>query len=267
MDDPRGVGIEPESSPGPGSPTPSGPTPSTSGGAGAPEAQPPFHLHPRFRELTTENRTLKESITALNTRLAQIEQRSAQPGTLSAEERQQYAEAASALKRIFEADPELKQFFGARQYLPQLAEGYRGVQQLTEAQSRAHQNTARSHISQLAAKDGFPSDSKWTAHLVRLVAGAALGMPEGNQRYDSGDLSILDEAYASVKGDFLASLRKEASAQITGTKGKLKTLPPAPAGGAAGPEAPAKPVPGKEREFIQGLHKRGLQMLKEHTTG
>ena len=259
-----------DSSPAPsGTPAPTGPAPSQPEGVAAPESFP-FHQHPRFRELIAENRSLKESTQQLSQRLAQLEQlqtTARQDGGLTADEKRQYAEAATALKRIFAADPELKALFEARTYLPQLAEGYQSVQRLTQAQGQAQMETARGHIAQLAAQEGLPADKKWLTHLTRLVAGAAMGLDNGNERYDRGDLSVLDEAFDAVKGDFLALLRQNAATATAQAKTKLRTLPPAPRGSAAGPEAPPKPEPGKEREFVQGLHKRGLAMLKEQLTG
>jgi hypothetical protein len=252
-----------------GIPVSTGPAPVSPVGTATPEVQPPFHQHPRFQSLIAENRSLKEASQQLNHRLAQLEelQTTAGNGGLNADEQRQYAEAATALKRIFAADPELKALFESRNYLPRLAEGYQSVQRLTQAQAQAQQETARAHIAQLASKEGLPSDKKWLTHLTRLVAGAAMGLEDGNGRYDRGDLSVLDEAFDAVKGDFLALMRQGTVASTLQTKNKLKSLPPAPRGGAVGPEAPTPIEPGKEREFTQNLHKRGLAMLKEKLTG
>ena len=246
--------------------SPASVTPDT---APASEPQAPFHNHPRFRALISENRDLKTAQQQLTQRLAQLEQlqSAANQGSLNADEQRQYAEAATALKRIFAADPELKAFFESRNYLPQLAQGYQSIQHLSRAQGQAQLETSRAHIARLATKEGLPTDTKWLSHLNRLVAGAAMGLENGNERYERGDLSVLDEAFQSVKGDFLTLLRQSAATQTAQTKGKLKTMPPAPRGSAAGLEAPKPIEEGKEREFVQGLHKRGLAMLKERLTG
>lgn len=261
----------PASSPAPVVPAPSsGPAPSTPGTAPAPPPTaplPPFHTHPRFRELVTENRTMKGTIQELQTRLTQLESTATATGTLTAEERQQYTEAATALKRIFAMDPDLKMLLESRDYLPRLAEGYQSVQQLTAAQARNQQTAAKSHIARLAQEEGLPTDPKWVAHLVRLVAGAAMGLPDGDQRYDQGDLSVLDEAFTAVKGDFITALRQAGAASLTQSKGKVKTLPPAPRGTSAGEPAPLKVEPGKAREFARGMHQRGLSLLKERLSG
>ena len=173
-------------------------------------------------------------------------------------------EAAVALKRVFAADPELKAFFDARMTIPGLTRGY---QQLTEAQQHGQRESARSYIGTLAKEAGLPDDSKWVGHLTRLVAGHAMGIENGNERFERGDFSVLKEAFEAVKADFLGTLSKAGTANVAQAKGKLSKLPPAPRGSAAGPEA-SKPIePGKEREFTRDLHKRGLALLKERLTG
>ena len=268
-----GEPIEPVSPPGPVAPagtgTPSGPAPSPPGGAPAPEPFP-FHQHPRFRQLIDENRTLKEQHGQLSTRLQQLEslQRQATTaGGLTAEEQRQYQEAAVALKRVFASDPELKALLGMTNYLPTLAQGYQGVQSLTAASQRAQMESSRQHIAQLAANEGLPTDKKWLTHLTRLVAGAAMQIEQGNERYDAGDLSVLDEAFNSVKADFFTLIRQAQAQQTAQTKNKLKNLPPAPRGTPAGEPAPAKPVEGKEREFLKSLHQKGRDMIREAVTG
>jgi hypothetical protein len=240
------------------------PAPST-----APDRPAPFHEHPRFRELTSQNRSLKEQVAQMSQRVNQLERLSSRAdsqGGLTQEEQAQYRDAATALKRIFAADPELAQLFEARKHLPQLAQGYQSLQQLSRAQAQAAQSQARTHIERLAAKEGLPTDKKYLTHLTRLVAGEAMNLQDGNERYDRGDLSVLDEAFESVKGTFISLMRKEAAATTTQTKNKLKTMPPAPRGGAAGPEAPKAPEPGQERAFVSDMHKRGLALLRERLT-
>lgn len=256
-----------DSSPASQEPSPSAPAPSSPEPPGSdPGKLPPFHTHPRFRELVGENRTLKETVGQLSQRIEQLEalqQQAATQGGLTVDEQRQYAEAATALKRIFALDPELRSLLEARQYLPQLAEGYESVQRLSQAQAQAQRESARSHIAQLATKEGFPTDKKWLSHLTRLVAGAAMSIPDGNARYERGDFSVLDEAFNEVKEQFFALMRREAAGVVQQTKDKTKKLPPAPRGSAPGAPAPVQLEPGKEREFMRDLHRRGLALLKE----
>lgn len=235
--------------------------------APAPEPQPPFHEHPRFRELTTQNRELKGHVAQLTQRLQTLEaaqQKVASGQSLNTEEQRQLSEAASALKKIFAADPELRALFEARLHLPRLSQGF---QQLTEAQQSSQRESARSHIASLASKEGLPAESKWLAHLTRLVAGAAMSLENGNERFERGDFSVLDEAFEQVKTDFVATLRAAGASATNQAKLKTKGLPPAPRGGQVGQPAPEKPVPGKEREFAAGLHSKALTMLKESLQG
>jgi hypothetical protein len=218
--------------------------------------------------LTRENATLKSTVGSLTQRLDQLERlqtRSDAQGGLTREEEAQYREAAAALKRIFAADPELAALFEARKHLPSLAQGYQSVQQLTQAQARAQQSQARNHIEQLVKTAGIEVDKKHLPHVVRLVAGAAMGLPEGNERYDRGDLSVLDEAFTEVK-EFIEAFRKGGTAQVVQTKDKLKKMPPAPRGGPAGTEAPKPIEPGQERAALADMHKRGLALLRERLT-
>lgn len=231
------------------------------------EKLPPFHQHPRFQQLTRENATLKSTVAQLNQRLSSLESRSDDQGGLTPEQTEEYRQAASALKRIFAADPELKALFEARKHLPSLAQGYQSVQQLSRQQAQAQAATAKNVIKELAAKEGLPTDAKYLTRLTRLVASEAMDLTDGNERYDRGDFSVLEEAFAQVKDTFIGQMLKEAAAATTATKTKTKQLPPAPRGGTAGEPAPAKIEEGKEREFMQGLHKRGLAMLREKISG
>lgn len=238
--------------------------------AGAQQQQQPFHTHPRFRALIEENRGLKATVGSLNQRLGQLESLSARAqaqGGMTQEEAAQYREAATALKKIIQNDPELAQLLQLREHLPQLRQGYESVQQLGRAQAQAQMTSARNHIRDMAAKEGLPTDQKYLTHLVRLVAAEAMQLPDGNERYDRGDMSVLEEAFASIKGSFLGTLRREATAGVAQTKDKLKKMPPAPRGGAAGPEAPKAPAAGEERKFTSDMHKRGLALLRERLNG
>lgn len=229
-----------------------------------PYAGKPFHQHPRWiqREKQWEERegNYKRYVQTLTDRIAALETKPA--AAVTPNEEREYAEAAQAIKRIFERDPDLKAFYESRNRLPQLEEGYANVGQM-QAQARSQQaQTARTHIGQLVKDAGIDVPAAKMQHVVRLVAGAAMQLPNGNVRYDSGDLSVLDEAFEEVKG-FIEDLRKGTTATVAQTKAKTKNLPPAPRGGPAGPAAPEGIKPGEERAFQTNLHKKGLALLKE----
>src|ERR1043166_3877525 len=76
--------------------------------------EPPFHQHPRFREITSQNRQLKEQLAQVVRQQAamaqhlQRQQNQNPDAPMSAEDRQKYAEAAQALRRVLQQDPELQ---------------------------------------------------------------------------------------------------------------------------------------------------------------
>lgn len=231
--------------------------------APAPQPQePPFHQHPRFRELTTQNRELKQQIAQLSQAMQRFQQSQQQSsdGPLSQEEQA----AITALKRLMARDPELATALMAGKQLPQFQQRFQGIDQMQAQAARAHNTAARSAIKELAAADGLPTDDASLKHIVRLVAGEAMAMEQGNERYQSGDLSVLEEAFAAIK-PWLASMRKPAQDTLTQTKNKTRQLPPPPRGAAPGQPAPPKMEPGKEgeRKFEQSLHSRAKAMLSE----
>jgi len=222
-------------------------------------AEPPFHQHPRFRELTTANREMKQQIA----QLMQAQQRSQQQGQpMAPEEAQQYQQAAAALKRLISQDPELAGILRLAKEAPQYQQRAQAMDQMQAAQARAHTTSARSAIKELAAADGLPTDDASMRHIVRLVAGEAMSLEQGNERYSSGDLSVLEEAFNAIK-PWLSAMRKPAEASVAQTKNKMKQLPPPARGGVAGQPAPAKLVPGKEREFEANLHKTAKERLAQ----
>jgi hypothetical protein len=218
----------------------------------------PFHEHPRFRELTTANREMKAQIAALTQRMQQTQQQG-QP--MAPEEAQQYQQAAAALKRLIGNDPELRGIFDLLKQAPQFQQRFQGIDAMQAQAARAHTNAARSAIKELAAADGLPTDDASLRHIVRLVAGEAMSLEQGNERYSSGDLSVLEEAFTAIK-PWLSAMRKPAEATVAQTKNKTKGLPPAPRGGVAGQPAPAKLEPGKERAYEADMHSRARKMLE-----
>jgi len=226
-------------------------------------AEPPFHQHPRFRELTTSNRELKQQIAQLTQRMQHTQQQG-QP--MAPEEAQQYQQAAAALKRLIAQDPELAGILRLAKDAPQYQQRFQGIDAMQAQAARAHTTSARSAIKELASADGLPTDDASMRHIVRLVAGEAMSLEQGNERYSSGDLSVLEEAFNAIK-PWLSAMRKPAEASVAQTKNKMKQLPPPARGGVAGQPAPAKLVPGKEREFEANLHKTAKERLAQLLSG
>lgn len=232
------------------------------GQAGAPEKQVPFHQHPRFRALTAENRDLKQAVTTLTQQMRASEQRSQQqPGGLTPDQQAQYRDAAQALRLVMQADPELAALLAGARQLPQLQQGFQSLGQIQAAQTQQQQHQAKTYIHGLADAAGLPKDKAFLERIVRLTALEAAGMPDGEQRFGQGDLTVLDEAFAAVKDQFFGLLQRNTQQSVQATKSKTQGLPPAPRGGFAGPDATKKPEPGKEREYEASLHRRALDML------
>ena len=213
-------------------PTGADPAPTAEGQPPAPEPQPPFHQHPRFQQLIGENRTLRATVQTLGQRLQSIETKAAQQGgQLSPEDRFKYQQAAGALKQLLAEDPELKSLLDIAKQAPKLLQGYEGVEHLTAAQQATQHRAASDHIKQLAQAAGMSQDPKFLQHLVPMVARAARGLPDADHRYDSGDFTVLDEAFESVKPYFQ---QRQAARNLLDTKHNVQRLPLPAKGGAPG---------------------------------
>lgn len=228
--------------------------------------QVPFHQHPRFREITSQNRELRNTVQQLTQRLNQIEQRTQNQGGASQQDQREYLEAAQALRKVMQADPELASMLELTKRFPQLQQGVQGVQELQAQAARARLNEARSHIENLVKDAKLTIDKNYTPHLIRLIAGAAMQLPDGDERYRAGDLSVLTEAFEQIK-PFLNALRTPATVATAQTKNQMKQIPPRPAGGTAGQPAPAKLKADASttdvRQFEANMHDRGKAMLRE----
>lgn len=231
--------------------------------------QAPFHLHPRFKELTSSNKSLKDTVGQLQRTIGELQRAQAQARSgdgQTDDERRQFGDAAVALRKVLAADPELARLLEISKQFPQVAQGVEGVQQLQQAAAKAHNTQARSHIRDLATNAGLKVDDTSLRHINRLVAGEAMGLENGQARYGEGDFTVLDEAFTSVL-PFLEGLRREAGVTTAATKGKVKGLPPAPRGGVAGSAAPPKLEKGKEREYETGLGALARRMLSGASGG
>ena len=115
-----------------------------------------------------------------------------------------------------------------------------GVSQMQQQQGQALVRQATSHIHGLAKEAGLSHDPQYLQRLVRLVAAEAQSLPDGNQRFAQGDLSVLDEAFQAVQGSFLTHMQRAGTQALIDTKQRTQSLPPAPRGGAAGPPGLSK---------------------------
>src|SRR5882724_4992569 len=111
--------------------------------------QLPFHTHPRFKELTSSNKSLKDTVGQLQRTIGELQRAQAQArsgGGMTDDERRQFGDAAVALRKVLAADPELARLLEISKQFPQVAQGVEGVQQLQQAAAKAHNTQARSHI-------------------------------------------------------------------------------------------------------------------------
>ncbi len=228
-----------------------------------PAVQPKgFHEHPDWQRMVASRREDRGIIQQLQQRLQAQEQRSQQSQRADEPLTQEEQAAVVALKRLMARDPELKTALLAGQQLPQFHQRFQGIDQMQQQAAQAHTHAARSTIKELAAADKLPTDEASLRQITRLVAGEAMALENGQERYSSGDLSVLNEAFQNVK-PFLATLRKPAEDSLIQTKNKLKQLPRPAQGSAAGQPAMPKPEPGKEREYEAKLHGLARKMLLE----
>jgi|SRR5262245_4666655 len=229
--------------------------------------QPPFHQHPRWQQMLGENRNLKGTVQQLTQRLTAIEQR-AQQGQVSPDQERQYREAGDALLQIIRQHPELRPLLEMAARAQQWDQASQNVNQIGMAQRRAATTQGRSHIESLAKQAGLLDNIKpdnraaYLQRLTRSVAMEAASMPGGQERYEAGDYTVLDEAFKALSEGFLSTGQKAAAAQLVDTKNKTQALPPRPRGSAPGPQAPMKFERGKEREYEADLTRRATEMLQ-----
>ena len=252
--------VLPESSTGPDAqPTPTAQAPST-------PVQPPAEQqipYARFQQVIRQNQELRTAVQGLQQQMQGFKQQEQRGVPLTPAQEVERREALVALKELIGGDDELKSLLDLAKNSQKLTAAADGVTQLTAQQQRAQVQGAAKHVATLAKEAGLPSDPKFLTRLTRLVAIEAQGLPDGDARFDAGDFSVLDEAFATVKGDF-ASARREAVASLASTKQQLqRTVPPRPAGGASGPEAPPKLEQGKERQFWEGAMSKMRDRLRE----
>jgi hypothetical protein len=175
-------------------------------------------------------------------------------------------QAISAIKRLMAGDPELKAMLDLGKKGPQFEQRFQSLDQIEARAAHVHQTAAVSSIKELAGAAGFPVDDNNLRHIVRLVAGEAMSLENGNERYAKGDPSLFQEAFRNIT-PWLSALRKPAEQSVTATKNKMKQLPPPMRGSVAGQPA-AKPIKeGEERQAEQDMHKRARERLSQLLEG
>lgn len=215
----------------------------------APEPQRPLHEHPRFKELIRDGQMNRQTIQQMQQQLEQQQakyaelERKQNQGRTSPEEDEQLRQAGTALERIIMSNPEmLDRLLSAHPKFKTLSENADKLlattgqtEQMQQAQSQALMRQATGHIHTLAKEAGLPQTPEYLQRLVRLVAAEAQAIEGGNQRFGQGDLSVLDEGFKALQGNFLNHTQRAGTAGLLATKNATRGLPPAPRGGAAGP--------------------------------
>lgn len=264
MEEQLQMDVTPVSSAGPEpaepTPTPAGAENTESQGQAPPEKLPPFHQHPRWQQMLGENRQLKAAVQTLASQMQQLQAAAQRNGGATPPEQQQYQEAAAALRKIFEADPELRTLLEQAKHGSTLASG---LQQVRQSQMAALERQGIDRILSRAKEAGLPQGKEYLTRLVKTVEAEVLQIDQGKQRFAAGDLSVLDEAFANINEHFLGQMRREQTAQTLATKDKTRQLPPAPRGGAAGPAGLPKLDPDNPRAFQSALNKRATELLNE----
>jgi hypothetical protein len=215
---------------------------------------------------------LEAQLKEASDRIAAYEKKAAQ-GATTPEDDYQMSMAQQALERLLMRDEKMLErvlmnhpkMAALLKNADQLVAGQGGLQQIQQAQGQALLRSAQSHIHGLAKEAGLPQEPGYLQRLVRLVAAEAQQLEGGNQRFSQGDLSVLDEAFQALQGNFLAHTKRAGTAALIATKNATSQLPPAPRGGAAGPPGLPKFDPAKTsvRDRLQQLSRAAGDMLAE----
>lgn len=245
-------------------------------GTGQPIAQPganrPFHEHPRFQQLIGENRSLKGELAGLKQTVEGLQRTASQPARTE-EQRQARSEAIKALKELMSEDEELAELLSIRKEFPQLKQGYQGVGQIAKAQQDAATRQGRAQITSLAEQAGLSTDPKYVGRIERLIAAEIYEDKDALERYQSGDLSVIEEKFKAVNDEFFGQTRRQAQTTVLDTKNKTRQLPPVSRGGAPGADAPPtlKPEdrgnPDKVRAYERSLGEQAKATLRRLVPG
>jgi hypothetical protein len=211
----------------------------------------PFHQHPRFQQVIRENQQfrgvaqqvpgLQQQVKELSDKLATYERKATQ-GTVSPEERMQRDLAVNALEdlltsnpqaaeRILRSIPAVAKLLDNAEALSTLPNQH---QQLQQGQQRAAANAVAGHIANLAKAAGYTVTPQWLQTAYRQVVINAHQIPDGNARFERGDMTVIDEAFKQFE-EFIGQSQRGNTQALLETKKRTGQLPPAPRGSAAGP--------------------------------
>lgn len=221
-----------------------------------------FSEHPDWQRMVRERNDARTSLQQMQQRLQQLEG-AARPAPATGQPSAEETAAAEALHKLMNLHPELKQLLALAKAGPQLVRGYQGVEALTRSQQDNLVRSGRSEVVSLAKAAQLPTSEHAIDLMEEMVVALVRRDADATEKFLNGDLQPVRDAFKRVTEGFIADVRRQPAATLADTKNKTTRLPPAPrSGGAAGPEAPAKLEPGKEREFASALHRRAMEMLK-----
>lgn len=219
-----------------------------------------FHEHPDWQRMVQERRQDRQVIADLNRRLQGLDQRTQQQtGPQPSPEEMQ---AAEALRKLIGQHPELKGMLDAPKYGERLESIEGAFRQFMAQQSQAQVQNAVQRVASLAKAENLPASKEYLQRLVKLVAAEAQGIENGDARYKAGDLSVLDEAFNSVKAQFLSHHQRQGAAALGANKLNLTNqVPPRQSGGQSGAVAP-KPLTGDFRKDMSAMNDEADAMLR-----
>lgn len=227
-----------------------------------------FVPYKRFAEVTGQLRQFRDAHSQLTQHAQGLERRIAEleavrrPGEQVGPEEQQ---AIQALKRLHSLDPDLRGTADLPKLTQRLEKLEAALTQLVTGQRDGWASSGRKSIAEFVGKTGLGTEA--AGKLEKAVLGYIVDDPQLYQRFSRGDVSVVTEALEDIEKHLLGGVRREAAAGVAVTKNKVRSLPPAPRGTAAGEAAPRKLEPGKEREFLEGTFDRFRQKMREMTAG
>lgn len=233
-------------------------------------AEPPFHLHPRFQTLIRENRESRTQLQTLSQQNQQLQrdmqalQKTASAPAYSQEQRDERTKARQIIKELMNEDPEYakeqSELAQIRAAFPHLLRGYQGVQNLNQSQADGNVRQGRQLIAEVAKK-ALPDNPRAAERMEDLVTGLLTRDEALFRRFQAGDTTAIQEAFATVDADFLSQLRRQATAQVAITKEQTRRLPPRPGGGLPTEVAPPKLDPDNPRDYMRRLSEASQKVL------
>lgn len=230
--------------------------------SGDPNANVPFHLHPRWQERTREiqglrsqNQQLSQQNQQINQRLQQLEQHRAQTGAPASAEEQALRDAKDALHRV---DPTLKELPGQLEQINGVITGL--------AQDRFVASGERM-IEGFAKQHGLDG-AQMMQSLVQIIQ----SNPGLMARAQKGDLGLVSEWLSGLQ-PVVAAMKAQGTQSQRGidastaqTKRMLTTqVPPRQTGGQSGAAAPPTLDRAKDpsgREFMAQAHRDADALLQ-----